>query len=134
MSSGKKNIIPRWKEDIEPFREAAQFWHAVWLSAGKPQKTETRNIYHFHIRKNKRMANTLKRNNIMNACFGDHGIDIFKEIKKMRQCPRSIATEIDGETTNIPDHFAKIYKELYMYVCMFIIDINQIIPLKIQLK
>ena len=120
MNSGKKNLIPRWKEDIEPFREAAQFWHAVWLSAGKPQNTElhnlmkrTRNIYHFHIRKNKRMANTLKRNNIMNACFGDHDIDIFKEIKKMRRCPRSIATEIDGQTTDIPDHFAKIYKELY---------------------
>ena len=41
MNSGKKNLIPRWKDDIEPFREAAQFWHAVWLSAGKPQQNCT---------------------------------------------------------------------------------------------
>ncbi len=120
VKCGKKQPIPHWNEDIEPFKDAAMFWHAVWQSAGKPLNTvlhnlmkRTRNVYHFHIRKNKRMNNIMKRNNILNACFADSQMDIFKEIRKMRKCPTSVATTIDGECENIPNHFADIYKELY---------------------
>ena len=54
--------IPRWKEDIAPYKDNAVFWNSVWNSTGKPHNTElhnimkrTRNLYYFHIRKNKRM-------------------------------------------------------------------------------
>ena len=40
MSTSKKqqckSKIPDWKDDIEPFRENAHFWHAIWISAGRP--------------------------------------------------------------------------------------------------
>ena len=55
--------IPRWNEDIEPYRKDALFWHSVWVSAGKPLNNElhnimkrTKNIYHFHIRKKQKNA------------------------------------------------------------------------------
>ena len=116
----KQGLIPQWTEDIKPFRDTALFWNSVWQSAGRPLNNalhnvmkRTRNVYHLHIRKNKRMVNTLKKNKILAACFGDNQLDLFKEIKKIRKSPPSVATTIDGESENIPNHFAKIYKELY---------------------
>ena len=74
--------IPRWNENIQPFRDNALFWNAIRISAGKPLNTElhkimkhTRNIYHAHIRKNKRMLDKIKRNALLNACLnGKNGI------------------------------------------------------------
>ena len=83
--------IPRWKEDIAPYKDNALFWNSVWNSAGKPHNTElhnimkrTRNLYHFHIRKNKRMLDKIKRNKLLNACLNSEN-GIFREIKSMRR-------------------------------------------------
>ena len=59
------------------------------------------------------MANTMKKNRILAACFADNQLDIFKEIKKLRRCPPSVATCIDDESEDIPNYFANIYKDLY---------------------
>ena len=32
----KKRNLPNWKEDVDPVKDTAHFWHAVWKSAGKP--------------------------------------------------------------------------------------------------
>ena len=108
-----------WKEEIEPFREKALFWNAVWKSAGKPKDTElhkvmkrARNIYHLHIRKSRRAAELLKKNALLNACISDQG-DIFKEIRKLRRAPPSMTAAIDGVTSNVESHFAQVYEKLY---------------------
>ena len=66
-SSQHKLNIPNWKNEIEPFKDDAIFWHTIWLSAGKPLNCQlhsvikrTRNVYHLHIRKNKRMLDRIK--------------------------------------------------------------------------
>ena len=58
--------IPNWKNEIEPFKDDAIFWHSIWLSAGKPLSCQqhsvmkrTRNVYHLHIRKTKRMLDRI---------------------------------------------------------------------------
>ena len=120
-SKNKKLVtVPNWQDEIKPFKENAMFWNAVWQSAGRPINSvlhnvmkRTRNVYHLLIRKNKRMANTMKKNKILAACFADNQLDIFKEIKKLRRCPPSVATCIDDESDDIPNHFANIYKDLY---------------------
>ena len=116
----KRDTIPKWKKDIQPYKDTAVFWNAVCQSAGKPLNNElhrimkrTRNVYHYHIRKNKRMASTLKRNSILDACFGNNNLDLFAEIKKLRRCSPIVATEIDGVSEDVPGHFASIYKDLY---------------------
>ena len=105
--------------DIEPSRRDAQFWHSVWISAGRPINTElhklmkrTRNIYHLQIRKSKKAADVLKRNRLLDACINGKG-NIYTEIRKMRKCSGSVVNAIDGVSTGIPDHFASIYSELY---------------------
>ena len=39
-----KGRIPEWKDDVEPFKENAHFWNAIWISAGKPLNCELQNI------------------------------------------------------------------------------------------
>ena len=31
-----KMKLPKWKEDVDPVKDTAHFWNAVWKSAGKP--------------------------------------------------------------------------------------------------
>ena len=114
----KKEPIANWQTEIEPFKRDAQFWHSVWISAGRPVNNElhklmkrTRNIYHLQIRKSKKAADVLKRNRLLDACINGKG-DIYTEIRKMRKCPGSVVNAIDGVSTGISDHFASIYSEL----------------------
>ena len=89
-SPTKKSSILRWNEDVQPFKENAMFWHSIWLSAGRPINTvlhqimkKTRNLYHYQIRKNRRMAECIKKKAILDACIYDKG-GIFKEVREMR--------------------------------------------------
>ena len=87
---GKDTPIASWESEVEPFKKDAYFWHAVWMSAGRPLNTtlhrimqRTRNVYHLQIRKCKNMTNILKKNTLLNACVNGKG-DIFTEIRKLR--------------------------------------------------
>ena len=91
-----RKAIPRWNEDIEPCRQDALFWHAVWLSAGRPINSElhkvmerTRNMYHLHIRKNKRVLDKIKSNRLLEACLNNQN-GTFREIKIMRNNKQSM--------------------------------------------
>ena len=115
----KKSLVMNWKEDIQPFKDKAMFWHAVWMSAGKPINTtlhqlmkRVRNVYHYQIRKNRKMAECIKKNTLLDACINDKG-DIFKEIRKLRKTPPIVSSLIDGVANNIEFHFADVYEMLF---------------------
>ena len=87
-----KNMIPKWDEEISPYKEDAYFWHSVWTSAGKPLNNNlhmimkrTRNAYHLKIRKNKRMLHRIKKNAMLQACLTNNG-NLFAEIRRQRKC------------------------------------------------
>ena len=114
-----KPVIRGWKDEVEPFRDKAMFWHAVWQSAGRPLNTElhkimkkTRNTYHLQIRKQRRIADMMKKNTLLTACI-DEGQDIFAEIRKIRRTEQTSSTTIDGKDSEIENHFGKMYEELY---------------------
>ena len=54
----------------------------------------------------------IKKNKLLDMCLNDD-VDLFQEIKKMRNAPEHVANTSDGESEDIPGHFAKIYCELY---------------------
>ena len=68
MSGGKeatkeKEVMPGWKEMVEPHRERAILWHSIWQSCGRPNTGEvknimasTRNKYHYAVRKCKKLV------------------------------------------------------------------------------
>ena len=111
--------IARWNEDIEPYKREAHFWHAIWVSCGRPMHNEvhtimkrTRNVYHYHIRKSKRMLDKVKRDRFLNACLNNEN-DLFAEIKAMRNSKPSFSNVMDGISDCIPEHFADKYMRLY---------------------
>ena len=115
----KKSSIFRWNEDVQPFKDNAMFWHSIWLSAGRPINTvlhqimkKTGNVYHYQIRKNRRIAECIRKNTILDACINDKG-DIFKEIRKLRKPAPAVSSMIDGVTNNLETHFANVYEKLY---------------------
>ena len=109
------------------------FWHSIWISAGKPLNNtlhsimkKTRNRYHFQIRKCRKAAEMLKRNNLLNACITGEGDifhllnacitgegDIFHELKKLRKVNGTVPRTIDGTKDNITGHFANVYERIY---------------------
>ena len=106
-SDTPRKSIPRWNEDIEPYTKDALFWHSIWLSTGRSLNTQlhrlmkrTRNIYHLHIRKNKRMIDKIKKNKLLEACLKKQN-GIFTEIKAMRSNTATFANTIDGNSENI---------------------------------
>ena len=59
------------------------------------------------------MTNMMKKNTLLQACIDNNNVDLFKEIRKMRNLTPTIASTIDGKCEDIPNHFAGIYKDLY---------------------
>ena len=97
-SNGIKSRIANWKEEVLPYKDSAHFWHSVWQSAGRQINTElyqlvkrTRNLYHFQIQKHKKMAITLKKNALFDACINNNG-DIFEAIRKRRTTGTNLPT------------------------------------------
>ena len=120
--SPRKGKLPNWKDDVDPVKDTAHFWNAVWKSAGKPVNCHlhsimkrTRNRYHLEIRKKKRVIERMKHDKMLNSCLNKDG-DIFKEIRKQRACKNSCPTSIDGRSKEIPDYLAGRYEQLYNQV------------------
>ena len=66
--------VPGWEESVEPLREDAKFWHATWVSAGKPHHGDlhtamarSRNFYHYGVRKARRHADLVKAKKLFEA-------------------------------------------------------------------
>ncbi len=114
-----KPRIPDWKDDVEPLRENAHFWNAIWISAGKPLNChlheimkKTRNRYHLLIRKKKRLLERVKRDEMITSCL-QNDTSIFDAIKKKRTCAQSVPSSIDGKSEGIPEYLASKYGKLY---------------------
>ena len=116
----KSKSLAGWKDYVEPFQRNAQFWYSIWLSAGKPINTElhrimkrTKNIFHYQVRRCRRVEDYLKNNKIVENCL-ENDTDLFEEIKKQRKVGSDDDVTIDGAAGKaIPNEFAKVYKELY---------------------
>ena len=96
----------RSPEEVKPFKGNAYFWH-IWQSAGRPLNTElhrimkkTRNLYHFQIRKNRKMTDIIKKNTLLDACVNNNG-DIFNEIRNLRRSVPTVPSMIDEVTSDV---------------------------------
>ena len=123
--SGKTDgCIPGWRESVEPLCEDAKFWHAVWVSAGRPQDGDlhtamarSRNIYHYGVRRAKRQSELYKAKKLFEASFTSD-MELLKEMRKLRagndgiaELPDNVAGA-DGED-EIVEKFREVYSALY---------------------
>ena len=105
---------------VEPFQDNAHFWHSIWVSCGKPINTEvhkimkkTRNLYHYQIRRCRRIEEYIVNQKIIENCF-EKDTDILEEVKKQRRHDDEEDITIDGVADeNIPNRFAEVYQELF---------------------
>jgi hypothetical protein len=116
--------IPGWRDIVEPYKQDAVFWHGVWQSADRPSHgelknimTRTRNQYHYAIRRVKKMANTLRARNLLQASETS-SCELLKEMKKLKGSNKdtsdlpSTVGGVSGED-NIVEKFKDVYSALY---------------------
>ena len=105
-------------DEVKPFKEEADFYHALWRSSGCPQNTDlhwamkhSRNQYHYAIRKCKRTSEKIIKGKLLSACLAGKD-NIFDKIHTMRKVKNVSPTVIDG-IESPPDRFAEVYGKLY---------------------
>ena len=116
-----EKVIPGWREQIAPHKETANFWHSLWISAGKPVQGEvynimkrTRNQYHYQIRRVKLLADQIRSNKLLEASLSGNS-DLLKEMKRVKSSGKvNQPDHVDKKTgANIPEQFANVYEALY---------------------
>ena len=121
-SAHSKPIIPGWSEEVQSFKEVAAFWHACWVSAGRPENTDlhwnmkhSRNQQMYAIRRAKQNEDKLRKDKFVAACLNGEVSDILKDLKSARTGNSAPAGSIDGITggKDIADHFSSIYSQIY---------------------
>ena len=119
--SKRKKTTPGWSEFVKPYLEESKFWKNLWVSAGKPTTGDLFNVmknsklqYKYAVRRLKRAGESIQNNKFVDSIVNG-GVNIYEEIKKFRGTGMSCSSRIDEEvgSTNIADHFAGIYSELY---------------------
>lgn len=118
-----KSIKPGWSVLVKPYQDDAKFWHAVWISLGKPINCEvynvmkhTRNVYHYAVRQVKKNASKIEQDNMLVSFLDGKAPHLIKELKSQRsnfkpQNPSHIDSKVGNN--NIADHFASKYSNIY---------------------
>ena len=116
-----KKSTPGWSEFVQPYLEESKFWHSLWVSAQKPRVGAlcdamklSKQQYKYAVRRLKRAGDSIKNDKFVESIIGG-GVNIFKEIRKLRGGGMSCSSRIDDEvgSLNIANHFATIYGKLY---------------------
>ena len=73
----------------------------------------SRNVYHYQVRKCRRVEEYIRNKNIIENCIeGD--ADLFAEIKKQRKNAANDDVTIDGAAgKDIPNKFKEVYSNLF---------------------
>ena len=124
----KGSRLPGWKESVEPARSDSLFWHAVWLSAGRPPTgvlhslmCRTRNKFHYAVRRAKRAAEKAQSVKLMEAAEQGNKA-LLKEMKntlhKKSACQK-VPESLDGQDDHaaILNRFKECYEQLYNSAC-----------------
>ena len=114
--------LPGWNQFIKPLREDMNFWHSVWVSAGRPINTvlhkvykNVRNQYRYAVRKIKQHKKAMKDNNYLLAAANGKINDILKDLRNQRKPKAYLPNAIDKITDpqEISNHFGSIYNNIY---------------------
>ena len=109
---------------MEPYKQDAVFWHAVWQSAGRPSQgglkqfmTSTRNQYHYAIRRVKKMASSLRARKLLEASEAGP-CELLNEMKKIKGNGKGagdLPDNIGGASgeNQVVEEFKKVYSAFY---------------------
>lgn len=112
---------PDWSEEAQPFKEASQRWHSMWIEQGEPEHGETyermrdaKRQYAYATRRLKRRERHRRNEKMAEAISTNRSRDFWKEVKKVNQ-GRHDPPNIDGVRDNkeIAELFKSKYEELF---------------------
>ena len=121
VTTNRKRVTPGWTEFVKPFQTESLFWHGLWSSGNKPAAgplfeamKQSKNQYKYAIRRLKNAGEKVQNDRFVKSLL-DKKVSIFKEIKKYRGASKSMSSRVDDEvgSSNIANHFADIYREIY---------------------
>ena len=111
-----------WNEHAAPYKEAACFWHGIWVANGKPRDGWVSEIRNRTRRDYKRVTRWLSRNQdkmragkMADACSRNASRDFWAEVRNATRKKSSYPSMVDdvvGEK-EICDHFRSKYDDLY---------------------
>lgn len=121
-NTSKKKKIPGWSDSVEPLRQRALMWHAIWQGQGSPREghiaaimRSTRALYHKEIKNVKRNEKYLRNIKMAECVNNNSSRDLWEEVKRMKPNAKTIPSKIDNVTgdKNIANLFADKFKNLY---------------------
>ena len=120
----KKQIIPGWSHEVEPFRVASNTAYRTWLAAGKPSqgplhqnKLRAHAQFRYAVRRVKRASQLHSARGLFEAALeGD--IQLLKEMKRVKtgKCDTDdLPTSVDGTSgqANVANRFKDVFSALY---------------------
>ena len=124
LKSGRPNSkIMGWNENVRPFKEEAQYWRSLWISAGRPNNhplftnmKSSKAQYKYAIRRVKKSAEFAQNNAFLSQILDKKSSgNLYSEIKKFRKERKTLSSRIDDNVGNkqIANHFANKYQSLY---------------------
>ena len=122
----KTRKLPGWNENVEPLKRDSLFWHAIWISAGRPIGNGLhqvmkwcRNKYKYAVRLAKREASRLESLALGEAAEAGN-VELFKAMKKHLFSKKgsggqAIPDSLEGKVAedDIIEKFAECYAALY---------------------
>ena len=120
----RRENLPGWNENVAPAKEDALFWHATWMSAGRPSSGGlyqimkwSRNQFHYAVRRAKRVAANMKARKLLEAAEEGNAA-LMKEMRntlERNSHGQAVPESLDGKVTHdtILDRFRECYEELY---------------------
>ena len=123
-ASTRQHQLPGWKENVEPLKNDAKFWYAIWLSAGRPTSGSLHSVmvntkvkFRAAVRKAQSQANTEKARTLLDAAeSGDIAlIAQMKRVMGSKKTAQNLPDCLEGAEgqAEVIEKFRDLYSELY---------------------
>ena len=122
-NNSSESVVPGWSDYVKPYRDDAKFWHAIWVSLGRPLNCEvyrvmkhTRNLFHYSVRKVKKNREKIEQDNMLVSFLDGKVSNLIKKLKSQRSTGNEkVPSHMDGHVgkENVANHFASKYSDLY---------------------
>ena len=93
---------PGWNNYVQPYKERAIFWHALWKCNGSPReghialiRRQTRARYRYAVRYIKRHEEQCRANRLAEGLLSNNGRDAWHEVRKVTARKGGVPTSID---------------------------------------
>ena len=111
--------LPGWQTEVEPLRQDALFWHSIWQSANRPASgilqlimAQTRNKYHYAVRKVKKKAEQIRAEKLLHASL-ENEIKLLTEMKRLTKSKMKLGLPEIVDDADNPDDIVHKFKTVY---------------------